>query len=228
MLTSLPPEIISEIVSHLEEDSAYAPQQVRDGKTVSLVCKGCRPLGQALRWRTLAIVSEQIPSLLDHFARHTRLAKLVLALKVDDFNDQTSPDQLPDLIATFVNLRQLTIYDELGLHISPIIQTAAWLQQLKTYTLITDGTIDWSSDVVPTFRNSFKSMDRRDRRCSSSTNFKSNLGKVPSTTSQESSASFGRTSSRARLSLDRLSFQSGSNNPLNGNPSSWRNVGGGN
>ncbi|GAA5986009.1 hypothetical protein JCM5350_005495 [Sporobolomyces pararoseus] len=142
-IPSLPLDIIFEIVSHLEEEEKVE-QQIQAGKLVSLVCRSSRALGQRLRWRTVKIKPQQLPSLLDHFVRFPLLAKLVrdfkfLGLLSDDLDtgDVSTAKayaQLPQLLETLVNLQVLLIQGKMENHLLPILKAASYLFDLRTFT----------------------------------------------------------------------------------------------
>jgi hypothetical protein len=159
-LPILPLDIIAEVVSHLEEELTDVDQLVSEGKTVSLVCKEWKPLGQALRWRRMDISTSQVPSLLTHFALHTHLPKLVRSLKVQEAKESTgnSSSRLPGLLTTLVNLRQSTVLVKPDHKLSPIFKALSHLEHLSICNFGLRGNIEWSGDFSSIFLGGFRKL----------------------------------------------------------------------
>jgi len=127
----IPNEIVAEIVLHLEDESVS--ESIKEGKTVSLVCRNWRPYGQALRWKRLGLVPNDCPRLLDHFSNHGGLAELVRECSIVGPMDDTpdSYSEFPELLSKFSNLQEFSLNGDLGHHYSPVIDILSRLPRLQ-------------------------------------------------------------------------------------------------
>ncbi|GAA5997934.1 hypothetical protein JCM5350_000039 [Sporobolomyces pararoseus] len=77
-IRTIPIEILNEIISFLAASFDEEPtESIEDGKSISLVSRAFRPIGQALRWRYLVFDLRSAPSLAQHFELYPHLAELV-------------------------------------------------------------------------------------------------------------------------------------------------------
>ncbi|GAA5950661.1 hypothetical protein JCM3765_000570 [Sporobolomyces pararoseus] len=164
---SLPLDLVFEIVSHLEEEEKIA-EQIQGGKTVSLVCRAWRSLGQALRWRRVKIERLQLSSLLDHFAQFPHLANLVRDFRLDgslsqdlgslDSSLEEALPQIPRFLSILVNLARFVISGDMEEDLVPILKAASHLDNLRFLRLRAWGDFDCSNEFVASFRSGFKSL----------------------------------------------------------------------
>ncbi|GAA5991709.1 hypothetical protein JCM5350_007327 [Sporobolomyces pararoseus] len=169
-IPAFPLDVVSEIISHLEKDELEEKisEQIEPGKTLSLVCRSWRSLGQGLRWRTVNIETQQFPSLLDHFARFPHLAKLVrtytlfqtipYGLDTDDITQNAYVDLIPRFLATLVNLQKFYIQSRMREDLVPILVAASRLGNLTTLVVEESGDCDCSNEFVASFQTGFKKL----------------------------------------------------------------------
>ncbi|GAA5986002.1 hypothetical protein JCM5350_005493 [Sporobolomyces pararoseus] len=161
-LPFLPPELISEIISHLRNEDDV-DEQVRDGKAVSLVCKSWKRLGQALRWRFLSISPARIPSLTEHFNRHPQLPTLAKAFEVlfhygEGKHADATYNSLIAMISIMYNLQTLVVVGRRGLNYLELLKVSSKLRDLEQCQIrLIDGYI-WKSEANLMLRSGFKKL----------------------------------------------------------------------
>ncbi|GAA5995882.1 hypothetical protein JCM5350_004080 [Sporobolomyces pararoseus] len=166
-IASLPLELVFEIVSHLQEEEKI-PEQIQGGKTVSLVCRSWRSLGQGLRWKTIKIFSSRFSSLNKHFVRFPHLVKYVrdFDFRGSILHDSVSghtPDaivfaQLPRFLSGLICLERFIISGDMQEDVVPILEAASHLKNLSTLSLFEVGAFNCSNEFVASFRSGFKKL----------------------------------------------------------------------
>ncbi|GAA5981129.1 hypothetical protein JCM5350_007167 [Sporobolomyces pararoseus] len=168
-IPSLPLDIVIEIISHLEEEEEYLSQQIENGKTTSLVCRSWKPIGQALRWKAVQIISPQLPSLINHLSEHPHLSKLIKALVVEEPRSDTPIDygaypkdndflEMPNLLEDLTNLQMFAIKGQLGANLTSTVKVAAKLRNLKSLQLFVIGRLVWSNELALILETGFKNL----------------------------------------------------------------------
>ncbi|GAA5965351.1 hypothetical protein JCM3765_004868 [Sporobolomyces pararoseus] len=161
-IPSLPLDIVVEIVSHLEEEDKIA-NQTQEGKTISLVCRSWRWIGQDLRWKTVRIGTSTLPSLSDHFARFPHLTKLVRLFIFADplllVPDRQSSPELPHFLSTLVNLHELSIRGFFEENLVPTLRAASTLGNLRTMQIREYGEFEYVNEFSTSLQNGFKELD---------------------------------------------------------------------
>jgi len=163
---SLPLEIVHEIASHLRAPSESDTQgAVEAGQSLSLVCRGWYPSGQALRWRAIQSDVVFVPSLLAHFDLFPHLAHLVTSLKQSSLKsedplivkDERGFDSVPRLLGVLQNLRSfhLRIIDSA---FEPVLRAAASRSNLVSVNIYGKGALTWSKTIAAIFARGFPSI----------------------------------------------------------------------
>ncbi|GAA5965925.1 hypothetical protein JCM3765_006490 [Sporobolomyces pararoseus] len=157
----LPPELITEIISHLQDED-LVEDQIRDGKAVSLVCRGWRRLGQALRWRTIQIYPERAVSLTEHFSRFPQLSATVKFFKVLKNNQGSQSKALDDSIIALIpmmpNLQALQVLGGMLFFSRELLRTLANLTTLEECVVCVFQGISWWSEEDLILRSGFKKL----------------------------------------------------------------------
>ena len=160
-LPFLPPELISEIISHLRDED-HVDEQIRDGKAVSLASKSWASRGQALRWRTVEFTTVQIPSLYRHFAQYPHLDKsvrrLVYAQLKEEQSSEESCGRMAEIVTNLVNLEAFEILGQLGQHLSSVVQAASTLLKLRVFAISSNEENDTTDDVIRSFSTGFNNL----------------------------------------------------------------------
>jgi hypothetical protein len=155
-LPVLPLDIVSEVLSHFHLDTQISsPAQVaaaqETGISVSLVCRNWSPLGQALRWRHLALDAEEVPMLLKHFQAHPHLADLPKSLDALSSQDEVGRegegqggsgriseeayDSTLELLGQLSDLRDIRIPPQWGRELDQIVVRCSKYQRLESLEL---------------------------------------------------------------------------------------------
>ncbi|GAA5965891.1 hypothetical protein JCM3765_006479 [Sporobolomyces pararoseus] len=194
-IPSLALDVVFEIVFHLEEEEDdKIADQIQDGKTISLVCRAWRSLGQGLLWRTVIIDASTLPSLSDHFGQFPHLAKLVRSFKyTSDSSRDTDTVHLARIrrsLSTLINLHELSLESKFEENLVPILRAASLLENLVAVTLIELGHFNCSNEFVSSFQTGFKKL--------------STLGFIAANSPHSSLQLDTRTDGSAKLPLEKL------------------------
>ncbi|GAA5965875.1 hypothetical protein JCM3765_006473 [Sporobolomyces pararoseus] len=174
----LPLDLVFEIISHLEEEEDdKIADQIQDGKTISLVCRAWRSLGQGLLWRTVIIEASTLPSLSDHFDQFPHLAKLVRSFK-HNFKSSRDTDpvhlaRIRRFLSTLINLHELSLEGKFEEDLVPILKVASSLESLRTMHIMELGSFEYCNEFSRSLRNGFNKLSYLDfmaygPKCSSS------------------------------------------------------------
>ncbi|GAA5950634.1 hypothetical protein JCM3765_000557 [Sporobolomyces pararoseus] len=155
-IRSIPLEIINEIVSHFEpsfDDDDDLEEAIEAGKSISLVSRAFRPIGQALRWRYPEIDLRSAPSFARHFELHPQLTKLVRFINQRDRDD----DRYRRAQRTQTGGEMEDFFEE-------VIHTASSLQRLETFAFNVFGDCAWSPKLTTALLNGFPRLKEIDFR----------------------------------------------------------------
>ncbi|GAA5986637.1 hypothetical protein JCM5350_008327 [Sporobolomyces pararoseus] len=163
-ISSIPLEIVTEIVSHLETsfDGYILEETIEVGKSISLVSRAFRPIGQALRWRSITIALRSTPSLARHFETYPHLAKLVRFFhQLDHVEDsQRSLRGLVGVLTETRELRGLVVGGKLEGTFEEVFKIASSLQRLETFALDLLGMCRWTPELVAALLGGFPHLRR--------------------------------------------------------------------
>ncbi|GAA5964684.1 hypothetical protein JCM3765_004352 [Sporobolomyces pararoseus] len=168
LLPFIPSELVGEIVSHLSP-TPYREDEVTEaivnGKSISLVCRDWRLIGQGLRWKYLCIVPSSFQSLLRHFVAFPHLAPLLqhlhqprVAEAEEDEEDTSWTEPLALLLSTCQQLRSLDLKGHFGDNFFRIIRSASWLPRLEHFNIFIQDDSTWNADLEKVWSNGFTSL----------------------------------------------------------------------
>ncbi|GAA5965866.1 hypothetical protein JCM3765_006470 [Sporobolomyces pararoseus] len=163
-LPSLPLDVIIEIVSHLESSLHNdRKESIEAGKSISLVSRTFRSIGQALRWRHIAINLPSVTSLARHFNLYPHLAKLVRFFEqldrydpVDVENESILHKRLLRVLTETRELRGLKLGGDMEDDVpEQVFQIASSLQRLETCALNVFGICRWTPEMTTALLKGF-------------------------------------------------------------------------
>ncbi|GAA5991667.1 hypothetical protein JCM5350_007311 [Sporobolomyces pararoseus] len=165
---SLPLDIVFEIVSHFKEEEQTADKiklHEVEGKSLSLVCKAWKVVGQALRWTSVDVAAAQLPPLVKHFTLYPHLASHVQFFRVDGEGlsagtttvgfSEHSFEALLEFLPTLVNLQCFSIRGEMETRLPQILRASSRLERLEEMGLFELSTFDCSNDFISSFQAGF-------------------------------------------------------------------------
>ncbi|GAA5981125.1 hypothetical protein JCM5350_007165 [Sporobolomyces pararoseus] len=164
----IPPELVGEIATHFDAPlnrESEIVEVIENGKSISLVCRDWRWIGQGLRWRFLCIPPSSLQSLLAHFISFPHLAPFLQHLVqprrgVDEEADADTrwTEPLLTLLPRCQQLKSLDLKGNFGNNLFRIIRSASSLPRLEHFNVFIYGRSTWNGDVEKLWLNGFDSL----------------------------------------------------------------------
>jgi len=165
-IPSLPLEIIHEIASHFRSrNDSETRKAVRAGQVISLVCSLWSQIGQTLRWKTIVIKIDALPSLAQHLDLHPHLRRCIVVLKQkkvsveeDEQDIDASFRLLAQLVPTLPELLSLDVRALTFGHLLPVLQAASRRPRLEQLCVTIDRPVVWTNELTEAFADGFASL----------------------------------------------------------------------